>query len=735
MWATVAVGASLGAVATGFSIEESPPALVTAVLAAFFGAAALRLAVSSLRRPARRAGLVALLSGLCLWAAGSSLIHQDGSLGAQSFPGPAELLYFPSYLGMAAFVLLDRRQQTRPDAVLWLETVLVCSAVASIAGALIASPLGDVFGHEGLALVLALVYPLLDVSLILLVLGQAVQGSRTWTPDTWLLLGGFLLLTASDVAFLVGSAQQAYFSNLLVDVSYGTAFALVVTGATCRRAVAPLATTTRRRVRTGLVVVAAAVATTTLVLRPADSGSWWATVPAVITLVAAGVRLTAALRQAQGAAEAFRLSRTDELTGLANRRAVLRRLDATLSADEPVALLLIDLDGFKEVNDSLGHAAGDDLLRLVAERLTAAVPRALVARLGGDEFAVVVRDDDPVDLLRQARRIRASLAEPITVEDIEMSVSASVGVAVRGSAMESAVALLRKADVAMYRAKNSRLGETLYDSTFDHYSRARLALMEELRTGIARGELRLWYQPQVDARTGEVVAVEGLVRWEHPQHGLLAPIAFLPQARQAGLMPALSEAVVRAAVQDAVTWQEAGHRFSVGFNCAPPELLGGRVLPFLFAQLDRAGLPRERMTLEVTEESFVSEPERARLQLVALKEKGVRAAIDDYGSGFSSLAYLRDLPVHELKIDRSFVAAATSDYASRVIIESTTALAHAMGLQVVAEGVEDAATAALLRTAGVDVLQGFHVAAPMPPEQLDRWLAGRRALDLRPSVG
>jgi EAL domain-containing protein (putative c-di-GMP-specific phosphodiesterase class I) len=286
----------------------------------------------------------------------------------------------------------------------------------------------------------------------------------------------------------------------------------------------------------------------------------------------------------------------------------------------------------------------------------------------------------------------------------------------------SATDLLRRADIAMYEAKEARSGALLYDTSQDGFSAQRLRRAEELRHGIAADELVLWYQPQVDAATRKITAMEALVRWEHPTEGLLTPAAFLADARRAGLMPALSDVVMRQVVVDARRFTDAGFRFRVAMNCAPPELLGGQLLPRLFAALEDAGLPGDAVLIEVTEDSFLSDPERAREALHDLRAHDVQASIDDYGTGFSSLAYLRDLPVQELKMDRSFVSTLLSDDRTRLIVETTTKMAHAMGLRLVAEGVEDEDTARALVAMDVDVLQGYHIAAPMPVEAVGPWV-------------
>ena len=721
MWTVVAVGTVLGLTSTGFSATAAPQQLTLAVLTLFFPTAALSLLVAGVLDPRRRTARLVLLSGVVLWAVGSVVLHQGGDVSGKSFPGVAELFYFPSYAGLTAFVLMDTRGRPPVSRKTWLETVLVCGALTCVAASLLVSPLGAVFGEEGLALLLVLVYPLLDLGLVVLVVGQVLLGARGSGRDTWTTVAGLTTLCASDILFFLAAAPDGYFVNVVTDVSYGVGFALLVSAA--RLPTSGPVRRTRARNRGNLLVGAGAVALLALVLRPADSGAWFATAPAVVTLVAAGARLLIALREAQGAAEARKLSRTDELTGLLNRRAILADVDVHLARGGPVSLMLLDLDGFKEVNDSLGHSAGDRLLQEIGDRLLRTMPAtALVSRVGGDEFALMVQDDDDIRLTALARAVRLGLSEPLSVEGLDLAVGVSIGITT-GAPGTDALMLLRRADVAMYRAKQGRLGESTYDPAHDGFSRERLQQIESLRTGIADGQLRLWYQPQVDAATQQVTAVEALVRWHHPEHGVLSPLAFLPEARRAGLMPALTEAVLQMVVADTRRWLDRGEQFTVAFNCAPPELLGGRFVPTLLAAVREAGLPPDRLLVEVTEDSFASDPEKARSVIQELRRNRVQTAIDDYGTGFSSLAYLRDLPVQELKIDRSFVKTLSSDSSSRVIVESTLQMAHAMGLRVVAEGVEDATTAAALVACGVDVLQGFHIARPMPADEVSAWVA------------
>jgi diguanylate cyclase len=298
---------------------------------------------------------------------------------------------------------------------------------------------------------------------------------------------------------------------------------------------------------------------------------------------------------------------------------------------------------------------------------------------------------------------------------------------VRAPSDGKSVELLRRADVAMYQAKSTRAGAVLYDAHSDDFSRQRLQLSEELRKAIPDGQLVLHYQPQIDAATQQVCGLEALVRWQHPQRGLLAPAQFLPVAEHAGLMPALSDAIIKRATADVASWRSAELGVRVALNCPPPELLSGVFLQRTLKAIQEHGLQSSDFLIEVTEDSFLLDPERARGIVEDVRDHGFEVSIDDYGTGFSSLAYLRDLSIDELKIDRSFISAMTADQRSRMIVESTVKMAHGLELRVVAEGVEDAATAAMLVAMGADVIQGYYFARPMPAEEVITWVEHWRA--------
>ncbi|WP_304605217.1 putative bifunctional diguanylate cyclase/phosphodiesterase [Actinotalea lenta] len=706
-------GGSAGAVArTGVSI----------MIGIFFAVVILRvlLHAATKRRRELWAGL-ALAGAMMMWALGSAAISQNQAHGAVPFPAPGETLNVSSYLLLAAFLLLDASRFARSLPVL-LDAAVVVGGTISVTAFVFVAPVARHFDGAVLPLVVAVLFPLINLVLAGIVLGQVVVGERSRDVRSWMLVGGFLALAAGDSSFLMDVRPvSAYGTNIGIAAVWGVGFALLG-----EAAVRPVVAEVRARTSghaSGPQVVASALAVAALALSPEGLAGWLVRGAALLTLTATMWRLLLALREARGAAEAMRLSLTDELTGLPNRRSMLASTDHAIQHRGPVSVLLLDLDAFKDINDSLGHAVGDLVLIDFAERLRDAVdPGSSVARLGGDEFAVLVPSEDEIELFETAQRVRAALRRPLRVEGIDISLDASVGIAVREDTDTSAIEMLRRADVAMYEAKNADAGVLVFDRAQDGMSHLRLLRGEALRAAIAEGELVAWYQPQVDARTRQVVAVEALVRWWHPTEGLLPPIAFLTDARRAGLMPALTESVMLQVVADASRWRAAGFTFRVAMNWAPPELVNGQLLPRLFSAIEEAHLPPESLLVEVTEDSFLTDPERARMVLHEIRSHGVQVSIDDYGSGFSSLAYLRDLPVQELKMDRAFVAPVASDERSRMIVQTTTQMARALGLRFVAEGVEDAVALSELVPLGVDVVQGYHIARPMPADAVGPWV-------------
>jgi diguanylate cyclase (GGDEF)-like protein len=451
------------------------------------------------------------------------------------------------------------------------------------------------------------------------------------------------------------------------------------------------------------------------------------------TIVCALLRLVVTFREAHSLADSRRLALTDELTGLGNRRAFYEALAQRLAGDESGALLLLDLDRFKEVNDSLGHHAGDTLLQQLTARLTTSLRRSedLLVRLGGDELALLVAGADGAAALNVAAHVRDVLAPPFQLEGVTVRVSASVGIALYPEHGDAPSQLLRRADVAMYQAKASTTssGAVLYDAGTDEFqNRQRLRDIELLRQTVTARELVLHYQPKLNATTGGVTGVEALVRWDHPERGLLMPAAFLPLVEDSGLMHELTEAVLEQSLDQVAAWRDAGRLLSVAVNLSASSLVDVELPRRVQVALSARRLGSEVLELEITEDFLMADRERARDILVELRALGVRIAVDDFGTGYSSLSYLRELPIDELKLDRSFVQPMAGDERAAAIVRSTIGLAHSLGMTMVAEGVEDENTADQLAGSDCDTLQGFYYSQALPAAQLESWVDRWHAL-------
>jgi diguanylate cyclase (GGDEF)-like protein len=414
----------------------------------------------------------------------------------------------------------------------------------------------------------------------------------------------------------------------------------------------------------------------------------------------------------------------DHLTGLPNRLLFRDRVaQAVLSLGRGgggFAVLLLDLDRFKDINDTLGHESGDRVLEEVARRLRFVMRESdTVARLGGDEFAVLAHDAAGAEgALAVAERVRTALAEPVTVADILLDVDASLGVALvpqHGSDVET---LIRHADIAMYVAKELRTSVELYAPDHDHFSPERLQLVAELRRAIAAGELVCYYQPQAALASGELCGVEALVRWPHPTRGLLGPDQFVPVAELTGLIRSLTRHVLREAIRQCRAWHDQGATLAVSVNITGRDLLDVKLPDEVADLLAEMDLEPRFLELEITENTILADPIRARAILTRLNELGVRLAIDDFGSGSSSLGYLKRLPVDVLKIDKSFVMNMHRDQDDETIVRSTITLSHNLGLSVVAEGVETREAWDALARLGCDVVQGYYLSRPVPAESL-----------------
>jgi diguanylate cyclase (GGDEF)-like protein len=423
----------------------------------------------------------------------------------------------------------------------------------------------------------------------------------------------------------------------------------------------------------------------------------------------------------------------DPLTGLPNRTSLYRRVHRAARSVRAfgglTGLLLIDLDRFKEVNDTLGHDQGDALLRDVSDRLGSSLRRGdTLARLGGDEFAVLLADlPERGAAAELALRLLDSLERPFAVGGVNVQLGASIGVALAPDHGTDVSTLVRCADVAMYEAKREHGRVRVYDAARDPNSPERLQRQSELRTAVAAGELVLHYQPKVDVAAGAVTGVEALVRWQHPELGLLAPAEFLPLAERTGMMGDLTRWVIDEALRQVRAWEDAGREVPIAINLAAANILDVALPDAVAERLARHGVPGHRLTCEISEHTVMADPRRATEILERLRALGVRLSLDDFGTGQSSLAYLKRLPLDEVKIDRAFVSGMTGDTSDALIVRSTIDLARDLGLEVVAEGVEGEDVLERLRGMRCHEAQGFHLSRPLPAEALVDWLSARVA--------
>ncbi len=682
---------------------------------------------------APRRELLLLGAGALLWSLGGIVVvlaaAQDRAL---PFPSLGDLgfLAFP-VLVFAAFASRIRRELSGLRGAVWLDSALAALG-ATTALAVLLGPLMSSTSGTPLTVVVAAAYPLSDLVLLAVVVGITVScGLRPGRSWGWL-LAGLLVFTAADTIYALRMAHGTYVLGTPLDALWSAGLTMLAAGARWR-SVSPVEVETHRMEHghgpgqgTALAVPAFATVAAIVVL---VCGRWGA-VPTVatglatVTLLAAGMRTQMAFRQVVRLYDLGRQARTDSLTGLGNRRALHDRLGLGMRADPPdaLAVLLVDLDHFKEVNDALGHHVGDELLRQIGPRLDAVLGSSdLLVRLGGDEFAIVLRSDSTSTPERAAQQVLDELSKPFLLDDVTLSVGASIGIATCPQDATDVNELIRRADVAMYAAKADGGGVRHYEPARDPYTRERLSMIEELRAAIDNDELCVHYQPQCAVATGVVVGVEALVRWQHPVRGLLFPDQFLRLVEQTGLMPALTVAVLERAVQQCVRWRGDGIDVGVSVNVSASSLLDERLAGQVSLLLAKYGLPPCALTLELTESTLMADPDRCRATLSQLSETGVLLSIDDYGTGYCSLSYLQHLPVDELKLDRSFLADLTSGH-NPAIVRSTVDLAHALGLRIVAEGVESEPSLELLRQFGCDTAQGFHLSRPRPAHEITRWL-------------
>ena len=618
---------------------------------------------------------------------------------------------------LVAMVLLVRSRLDRLPLALGLDGVVAALGAATIA-ALLVPELGG--GSAQPAMMLA--RPVADVVLLTLVLG-AVWLFRSSPPPSLLIMAGSLVVIGSaDCIYAAQVARGSFDIGGLVDAAWiaaATALALAP-GWRERPGIARVPTTSSRP---AAPLIAAAAVISVLVAASSAGVSPVVGCLAVATLVAALCRQATTFSEARHAGEQAHLAQTDELTALLNRRGFYHLAAPVLSSGGPrdpgqprCALLLLDLNHFKDFNDSLGHAAGDELLCRVAAQLSASIREEdILARLGGDEFALILPDVGIDRATQTAVALTAALEQIEVVDELPVQISASIGIALGPEHGRDLGSLLRHADIAMYRAKYDQARYLVYTPEAEKRPATRygLKLLAQLRDAIAHGDLTVHYQPKLRFTTGEVVGVEALVRWNHPERGLLYPDQFLPLAQHNALMYAMTDLVVQRALDDTAVWHARGHRVPVAINLCPPSLADLDLPARLDDALRRKGLTSAALGVEITEDFFLGNLDRGRHVVDGLHRLGITIAIDNFGSGNCSLNHFRHLPINEVKLDRSLIASITEDPRVAAIVRSVIDLSRTLGLTTVAEGVETPATAAMLTGYGCDIAQGRHYFQPL----------------------
>jgi diguanylate cyclase (GGDEF)-like protein len=652
----------------------------------------------------------------CL-AAGAGITALSNLLsvaGLQSDPGaprPSDVLTLVSLpllaLG-AARLLLPTPARSRTDRV---DGAIMTMASAAV---LFAAWQPGVTWETSTASIVALAFLVADVAVLALMSVAMLSARWHLSPAGTLLWAAILVWAVGDAAMLSQtlSGSQAWPSPAALTAPIGFAL-LAVAG------VAPDGPGTSEQAKrwaTRVPAHSALLAGTILVfgvVRP---------VPVVATLLACASLMLAVTRQFITLAELDRAdrihteARTDDLTGLLNRRGMYEALATRLSSQPAVALLMIDLDAFKDINDSLGHQAGDEMLMAVADRFRRACPPDVdVARLGGDEFAVAMSDISSAKATAEA--LLASIREPARVADMAVRVSASIGIACYPQHARDSDELLRTADVAMYMAKRDHAAIAQYRAELDPHSRDQLELLDELRSAVPAGQLVVLYQPQCRLSDGTISSVEALLRWDHPTRGQLLPSMFIEQAEASGIICELTNFVLDRALGDMRRWLDSGADLNLSVNISGVDLARLDLPDVVSRALDRFGVSPERLTLELTETVMTSDAALAKRLVSRLQARGVRISMDDFGIGFSSLAQALSLPLDEIKLDRSLVAAA-KEPKGRAILRTAVRLARAVGASVVAEGVEDLRALNFVRSIGADFAQGYLIARPMPAEQV-----------------
>jgi diguanylate cyclase (GGDEF)-like protein len=682
------------------------------------------------KNPGRVAPL-ALGLGLLSWSLGDVFLTIE-SLGGTtpSVPSVADVFYIGFYpLAYVATVQLLRTAMGRLSRPNWLDGIVAGLGAAAICAAFAFHSILHAAGGSVATAATNLAYPIGDLLLLSLVIGGTVLLSGRSNLPWFLLAIGITLNVIGDTANLF-SSSTIFATKLGTDlnaVAWPASLILMSMSVWLKpRTLDPLRT--QRIAGVTLPSAAAGAGLAILLIGYVHTITWVALWLSATTLVVAGLRLTLSARDLRILTEErHRLAQTDELTGLGNRRYLFHVLETFFgdyanpwTNSRHLAFLFIDLNRFKEINDSFGHPAGDELLRQLGPRLRRAVPSTgSVFRLGGDELAVVLVDADAAEAQAAADRILLEICEPFILQKMKASVGASIGIALAPSDASDPIGLTWCADTAMYRAKLGNVPCVFYDHEIDG-GEQKLNLVEELRVAVDEGNFVLHYQPLLNLHTGEILAVEALIRWPHATLGLVPPLKFLPLAEDAGLMQELTKWVLSTALAQCATWRDSGRTMTMSVNITTTNLLEEGFTELVASLLHQHDLSGNSLVIEITESSIITDFARSKTVIEALKTMGVVVSIDDFGAGFTSLAYLSSLAVGELKLDQAFITGLSAGGKERdlELVRATIQLGHDMELRVVAEGIEDVDTLNLLSDLGCDIAQGYFISRPMPAHKL-----------------
>jgi len=715
-----------------------------------------------------------LLGASCAaWGTGQAIwtLYETGLGREVPFPSWADAGYLAAVpLAVAALLVLPAAQQSMAGLLrIVLDGVMVAFALFCTSWILVLGPLFAAGGDNLLSTILSLAYPVGDVvtiTMLIFALLRARQGGDASRQPLYLIGLGLTGIALADSGFVYLTSQTSYTSGSFIDIGWFAGFAvLFVAARRPERAVAPTEAEHGLRFVSSLWVPYTPVVIMAMtVLFQHLRGE---VLDGTATFTAMGVLLLIVLRQVLTLRENLGLLRTleerveirttelrrkeadqrrlqeelahqafhDSLTGLANRALLKDRVEHALIRVQrrrrPLAVLFLDLDRFKAINDSFGHASGDALLIAVSTRLKDCLrAEDTVARLGGDEFAVLVENlASEAEVRIVADRVREAFRDPIVIDGRELAVAASIGIAISEAGDETADDLLRNADLAMYRAKGAGGGTRQYIPEMHAGMIERLELESDLRHALARDQLYLVYQPIVDLQTGRLSGAEALLRWQHPTRGVVSPAEFIPVAESSGMIVPIGEWVLRQACRDARRWDQipGGEALSVSVNLSGRQLQTSELPSMVPQALLEAGLAPGRLTLEMTESVLIDRTEETLAMLHELRRIGVKLAIDDFGTGYSSLSYLHRFPVDIVKVDRSFIESLTGEADETSLVGSIIRIGQGMRVTTVAEGIEDATQLEALQRLGCDRGQGYHFARPMSAADFEAHIAEREA--------